>query len=61
MGKSKKYNIYYKNSRVNNRPLNYDELKKVYEQKVIYKKNNITNDLTEIPVQELEIVKCIII
>ena len=35
------YNIYFKGKKINNRPLNDEELKNVKEQKEIYKHNNI--------------------
>lgn len=58
---TRKFNIYYKNSRVNLRPLSLDEVNIVRNQKVIYKKDPLTKEYVEIPVNKLEFVSCIII
>lgn len=58
---TRKYNIYYKNSRVNLRPLSLKELDFVKKQKSIFKKNQLTKEYVEIPVDQLEVVSCIII
>jgi hypothetical protein len=58
---AKMYNIYYHGSKVNKRPLDYDMLKQIFEKKSIYKKQDFSQDLIEIPVKDIEIVKCIVI
>ena len=55
------YNIYFKGKKINNRPLNDEELKNVKEQKEIYKHNNITNSLEKISINDIYAVKTIII
>ena len=55
------YNIYYHGSKVNKRPLDYDMLKQIFEREKIYKKEEISNNLIEIPVKDIEIIKCIVI
>jgi hypothetical protein len=55
------YNIYFKGKKINNRPLNDEELKNVKEQKEIYKHNNITNSLEKISTNDIYAVKTIII
>ena len=55
------YNIYFKDKKINNRPLNDEELKNVKEQKEIYKHNNITNSLEKISTNDIYAVKTIII
>lgn len=58
---AKMYNIYYHGSKVNKRPLDLDILKKIFEKEKIYKKEEISNNLIEIPVKDIEIIKCIVI
>ena len=58
---AKMYNIYYHGSKVNKRPLSRDILKKIFEKEKIYKKEEISNNLIEIPVKDIEIIKCIVI
>ena len=55
------YNIYFKGKKINNRPLNDEELKNGQEQKDIYKRNNITNSLEKISTNDIYAVKTIII
>lgn len=54
------YNIYYKNQKINSSVLNEEELNNVLKHNVIYKKSKyIENKLTEIPTNELKVVKCV--
>lgn len=57
----KYYNLYYKDLKINNRPITEDELKSVKESKTIYKRNNVTQKLESISVKEIHIRKTIII
>lgn len=54
------YNIYYKNEKVNIKPLSKDQINEIITNNVIYKKNQ-NNDLIEIPVNKIKIFKCTII
>lgn len=54
------YNIYYKNEKVNIKPLSKDQINEIIANNVIYKKNQ-NNDLIEIPVNKIKIFKCTII
>lgn len=58
---AKMYNIYYQGSKVNKRPLDQDMLKQIFEKEKIYKKEETSNNLIEIPVKDIEIIKCIVI
>lgn len=55
------FNIYYKDMKINNRPLSDDDIKSLKESKYIYKRNNITNKLESIPVNKIQIIKTILI
>jgi len=58
---AKMYNIYYQGSKVNKRPLDHDMLKQIFEKEKIYKKEETSDNLIEIPVKDIEIIKCIVI
>lgn len=51
------YNIYYAGSKINNMPLNENELKEIFKRDIIYKNTN--NVITQIPVKGIRVVKCI--
>lgn len=55
------YNIYFKGNKLNNRPLNENEILEVKKKKEIYKHNNISNSLEKIDVSKISYVKTIII
>ena len=56
-----RYNIYYKNNRINNRPLSENDLKEgVLSNQYIYKKTQMNTNI-KIPVKDIKIVKCIIV
>ena len=55
------YNIYFKGQKLNNRPINEDDLSQVKAKKEIYKRNNITNNLEKISINEIQYVKTILI
>lgn len=55
------FNIYYKDVKINNRPLNDEDIKSIKESKIIYKRNNITNKLESIPVNKIKIIKTVLI
>ena len=56
-----RYNIYYKNNRINNRPLSENDIKEhVLSHQYIYKKTHMNTNI-KIPVEDIKIVKCIIV
>ena len=56
-----RYNIYYKNNRINNRPLSENDLKEdILSNQYIYKKTQMNTNI-KIPVRDIKIVKCIIV
>lgn len=55
-----RYNIYYKNEKVNIKPLSNEQIKEIISNNVIYKKAQ-NNDLIEIPINKIKIFKCTII
>jgi len=56
---SKHYNIYYKGEKINKTPLDGEHMKKIDEEKFIYKK---VNDSTfKIPVDKTRKIKCTLI
>lgn len=57
----KAFNIYFNGRKINSSPLSKDELKRVFEKKFIYKRNIITNLIDEIPVNQLQTRKCIVV
>lgn len=57
----KHYNLYYKESKLNNRPLTLEDLENILKQKTIIKKNSITNKNEQINTSDIRIVKTIII
>lgn len=57
----KYYNIYYKDTKINNRPLTDEELDTIKNSKSIYKRNSITEKLEEIPINKIRIIKTILI
>ena len=57
----KHYNLYYKEYKLNNRPLTSEDLKNILNQKTIIKKNSITNKNEQINTSDIRIVRTIII
>ena len=55
------YNLYYKNVKLNNRPITEEEKLNVIKSKEIYKKNSINNHLEKINTSEIKFVKTIVI
>ena len=55
------YNLYYGDIKLNNRPINKTELNSIKESKTIYKRNNITEKLEEVPIDKIRIIKTILI
>lgn len=55
------YNMYYQGRKINNRPITDQEMIDIKEQNEIYKRNNITNKLIKIPVNDIQYVKTILI
>lgn len=57
----KYYNIYYKGIKINNRPLTQEMADSLRNEKVIYKKNSVTNKLDSIEIDKIKFVDTIII
>lgn len=55
------YNIYYKENKLNNRPLTEDEINNIKEAKEIYKRNNVSGKLESIDTSKINYIKTIII
>lgn len=55
----KGYNIYYNGVKINNNVLTSSQLQKVYDEKYIYKRNNVTGNIDKINTQQLETRECI--
>lgn len=56
-----RYNIYYQNNRINNRPLSIIDINEnILSNQYIYKKT-LMNTNIKIPVKDIKIVKCIIV
>ena len=55
----KGYNIYYQNTRINNKSLSEEELSNVVKQEYIYKQ--VDNDLIKINTKDIKIVNTTII
>ena len=55
------YNIYYKGTKLNNRPLSESDIIEIKNKKTIYKRNQIFNELEEIPTKDISYIKTIII
>ena len=55
------YNIYYKDNKLNNRPLSEDEVFNVKNLKEIYKRNTISNKLEKIDTSKITYIKTILI
>jgi hypothetical protein len=56
-----RYNIYYKNERINNYPISKEEVEKIQSQKFIGKVNENTKEVTRIPTNDINIVKCYLV
>lgn len=57
----KYYNLYYLDSKLNNRPLNDEELEAVKKSRMISKRNSVTGKLENIPINNIRIIKTILI
>lgn len=57
----KYYNLYYLDSKLNNRPLNEEELETVKKSRMISKRNSVTCKLENIPINNIRIIKTILI
>ena len=55
------YNTYYKDRKLNNRPLTAEEISNIKNLKEIYKRNKISNKLEEINTSEITYIKTILI
>lgn len=54
------YNIYYKNEKVNIKPLSEEQVIEISKKQYVYKKTKF-DTIDEIPVKKLKIMKCTII
>lgn len=52
------YNIYYNNEKINNRPISAEELEQIKQREYIGKVNEVTKDVTRIPTNKVNIIKC---
>lgn len=57
----KYFNLYYLDSKLNNRPLNEDELETFKKSKIVSKRNSITGKIENIPVDRIRVIKTIVI
>lgn len=57
----KYYNLYYLGTKINNRPITEEEANTIKQSEQIYKKNQITNKLESVDVNNIKFVKTIII
>ena len=58
----KYYNMYYKNMKINNRPIKDEDLKHIFNsKKYIIKHNSLTNKNEQIPLSEIQLIKTIVI
>jgi len=55
------FNLYFKGRKLNNRPVTDEEISEIKKKKEIYKRNNITNNLEKISINEIQYVKTILI
>ena len=58
---AKYYNLYYNNVKINNRPINENDLDTIKKSRIIAKRNPITNKLESISFDKIEVVKTILI
>ncbi len=56
-----KYNIYYRNEKINNRPLSNEDLDKVKSLEYINKYNKVDNSITTIPTKDVDVIKCYVV
>jgi hypothetical protein len=57
----KYFNLYYLDTKLNNRPLNEDELETFKKSKIVSKRNSITGKIENIPVDRIRVIKTIVI
>lgn len=56
-----RYNIYYNNEKINTYPISAEELGEIKKRNYIGKVNEVTKEVTRIPTDNLNIIKCYII
>lgn len=56
-----RYNLYWKNSKLNNKPLSLEDINNISSREYIYKINNISKEKEKIPVNQIRLVKCTIL
>lgn len=56
----KVYNLYYKNEKINSKPLKDNDIEELKKQNFIYKKIDKYNSL-KLPLQDIKIIKCTLI
>lgn len=56
-----KYNIYYRNEKINNRPLSNIDLDKVKSLEYINKYNKVDKSVIKIPTKDIDIIKCYVV
>ncbi len=57
----KYFNLYYLDSKLNNRPLTAEELEVFKNSKVVTKRNSVTGKLENIPIDKIRVIKTILI
>lgn len=57
----KYFNIYYLDRKLNNRPLNEEELDAMKKSKIIQKRNSVTGKLETIPINKIRVINTILI
>lgn len=57
----KYYNLYSKDLKLNNRPINEEELENIMKAKKIGKRDPITGKLVHIPINQIKVIKTILI
>lgn len=57
----KRYNLFYKNIRLNNFPLKKEDVDKIYESKVDNVKKNINGELVTIPLNKINVIQVTIV
>ena len=57
----KKYDIYYKSTKINTYPLSESTLEEILKKKYIYKRNSKTQEIEKINTENIHCVRCIVV
>jgi hypothetical protein len=55
------FNLYYLDSKLNNRPLTEEELEVFKKSKIVTKRNSVTGKMENIPINKIRVIKTILI